>query len=144
MIFAIDFDGTAVTHDYPEVGKYIGAQVVLKELVSRGHQLVLFTMRSGKELQDAVDWYKEHGIELWGINVNPQQFFWTTSPKAYANVYIDDAALNAPLCFDPNFHSRPFVDWITVAEKLENMGLWDYQTTKRLKEEMDFTSLKMD
>ena len=144
MVFAVDFDGTVVTHDYPEVGKYIGAQFVLKELVSRGHQLVLFTMRSGKELQDAVDWYEEHEIELWGINVNPQQYQWTTSPKAYANVYIDDAAINVPLCFDPKFHSRPFVDWITVAKKLEKMGLWDSQTTKKLKEEMDFKSLKMD
>ena len=46
MIIAIDFDGTCVTHEYPNVGKDVNAVPVLKELVENGHQLVLFTMRS--------------------------------------------------------------------------------------------------
>jgi hydroxymethylpyrimidine pyrophosphatase-like HAD family hydrolase len=46
MIIAIDFDGTCVTHEYPKVGREIGASKVLKELVDSGHQLILFTMRS--------------------------------------------------------------------------------------------------
>jgi hypothetical protein len=58
MIIAIDFDGTCVTHEYPYIGKDIGAVPVLKELVSSGHQLILFTMRSGKELNDAI-WYSK-------------------------------------------------------------------------------------
>jgi hypothetical protein len=44
----IDFDGTCVTHEFPKVGKDIGAAPVLKELTEKGHRLILFTMRSDK------------------------------------------------------------------------------------------------
>lgn len=46
MDIIIDFDGTCVTHEFPEVGKDIGAVSVLKELIKSGHNLILFTMRS--------------------------------------------------------------------------------------------------
>lgn len=121
MYVAIDFDGTCVTHEYPNVGKDIGAIPVLKKLVDKGHQLILFTMRSNNSqgdryLDDAVNWFKENGIELFGINVNPTQKEWTCSPKAYAHLYIDDAALGIPLIFDK--HDRPYVDWKKVEELL--------------------------
>lgn len=127
MIIAIDFDGTCVTHEFPKVGKDIGAVPVLKKLVEKGHQLVLFTMRSdvvnptgednelhlesGDYLTDAVNWFKENQIELYGIQTNPTQHTWTTSPKAYAQLYIDDAALGVPLIFDSGLSDRPFVNW---------------------------------
>lgn len=46
MLIAVDFDGTCVTHEFPKVGKDIGAERVLKLLVENGHQLILHTMRS--------------------------------------------------------------------------------------------------
>lgn len=46
MIIAVDFDGTCVTHEFPRVGVEIGAAEVLKELTDKGHQIILFTMRS--------------------------------------------------------------------------------------------------
>ena len=46
MYIAIDFDGTCVTHEYPNIGKDIGAIPVLKQLVKDGHKLILYTMRS--------------------------------------------------------------------------------------------------
>jgi hydroxymethylpyrimidine pyrophosphatase-like HAD family hydrolase len=49
MDIAIDFDGTCVTHEFPEVGEEIGATAVLKRLVKQGHRLVLFTMRSNEQ-----------------------------------------------------------------------------------------------
>ena len=113
MIIAVDFDGTCVTHEYPRIGRYIGAQPVLKKLTKEGHQLILYTMRSGKELEDAVGWFRENEIELWGINENPEQKRWTQSPKIYAHLYIDDAALGIPLLNG----ERPYVDWDSV-EKL--------------------------
>lgn len=75
MIIAVDFDGTCVTYEFPKVGKDIGAVPVLKELVEKGHKIILYTMRShpdknnqGKTLsgeiisndtlQDAIDWSK--------------------------------------------------------------------------------------
>ena len=114
MIIAVDFDGTCVTHDYPSVGKDIGSVPVLKRLVEEGHQLILWTMRSGKELMDAVKWFEKNEIPLYGIQENPTQKSWTSSPKAYAQLYIDDASLGCPLLTDNKTSNRPFVDWDRV------------------------------
>ena len=123
MYIAIDFDGTCVTHDYPRIGKDIGAIEVLKRLIKSGHKLILNTMRSGKELQDAIDWFKENGIELYGANENPSQKSWTNSPKVYAHMYIDDAALGCPLKMDLNLSNRPFVDWDVVSTLLKDHAI---------------------
>ncbi len=112
MIIAVDFDGTCVEHRYPAVGKDVpGAEAVLNRLCREGHELILWTMRSGKELDDAVVWFMERDIPLIGINENKDQGSWTQSPKAFANVYIDDAALGCPLIYPPGGHDRPYVDW---------------------------------
>lgn len=117
LIIAIDFDGTCVTHEYPDVGKDIGAVPVLKELIKLGHDLILFTMRDGKELNDAINWFKNNDIKLWGVQYNPTQKSWTKSNKCYANLYIDDAALGCPL-IHPENGDRPYVDWTRVREIL--------------------------
>jgi hypothetical protein len=114
MKIAIDFDGTCVAHAYPYVGKDIGAVPVLKNFVESGHLLILNTMRSGKELADAVNWFKENGIPLHGINEDPGQRKWTQSPKVFANIYIDDAALGAPLKMNPGISDKPFIDWAVI------------------------------
>jgi len=114
MKIAIDFDGTCVTHEYPYIGKDIGAVPALKMLVSKGHLLILNTMRSGEELQDAVNWFEKNDVPLYGINKDPEQEKWTSSPKVYANLYIDDAALGCPLRIDKTLSDRPFVDWEKV------------------------------
>lgn len=129
IVFCIDFDGTCVTHEYPKVGKDIGAAKVLRKLVAKGHRLILFTMRSDGEasntnfgtphgLTDAVNWFKENEIPLYGIQTNPTQKNWTESPKAYGQVYIDDAALGCPLKHEDGIN-RPFVDWVKVEEILK-------------------------
>jgi hypothetical protein len=119
---------------YPMIGKEIGAAAILKELVMNGHQLILFTMRcdsvNENYLSDAVNWFKQNEIELYGTQTNPTQLNWTTSPKAYAHLYIDDDALGCPLVhgyFDDklgrflNFE-RPHVDWVAVKEILISKG----------------------
>ena len=123
MEIAVDFDGTCVTHDYPRVGKDIGAVPVLKALVQKGHKLILWTMRSGPGLTSAVEWFKANEIPLYGIQTNPGQQSWTSSPKAYAQLYIDDAALGCYLKEDKDLSDRPFVDWILVEEALKEKGL---------------------
>jgi len=120
---AVDFDGTVVTHDYPRVGKDIGAAPVLKELVSNGCEIILFTMRDGQQLQDAVDWFAQHDIPLAGVNHDPEQDSWTTSPKAFAHLYIDDSNLGCPIVYDKWMSSRPFVDWGTIRQLLIQGGL---------------------
>lgn len=81
MIIAVDFNGTCVTHEFPKVGKDIGAVSILKELIEKGHKIILYTMRSHPDknnqnkalsgeiilndtLQDAIDWFKENEIPL--------------------------------------------------------------------------------
>lgn len=135
----IDFDGTCVTHEFPHVGKDIGAVPVLKALVEAGHRLILFTMRSdikfphskepgihnvgGDYLSHAVAWFAENDIPLYGIQTNPTQKSWTHSPKAYGHLMIDDSALGTPLYRKSNISEKPFVNWNKVGQMLYEMGL---------------------
>lgn len=75
---AVDFDGTVVTHKYPLVGETVpGAIETLRKIVEKGNRIVLWTMRHGQQLEDAVKWYEENNIPLFGINNNPDQKSWT-------------------------------------------------------------------
>ena len=121
MIIAVDFDGTCVVHKYPEIGRDIGATPVLKDLITAGHQIILWTMRGGDCREKAMAWFKNNNIELFGINGNPHQHEWTDSPKAYAHLYIDDAALGVPLIVGDG--DRPYVNWVEVREILTNSGV---------------------
>lgn len=122
MEIVIDFDGTCTTHEFPQIGLSIGAEPVLKDLVEAGHKLILFTMRSdsksGYFLKHAEKWFEEREIPLYGVQSNPTQGTWTTSPKAYGQLIIDDAALGCPLIYDTKVSSRPYVDWVAVREYL--------------------------
>jgi glutaminyl-peptide cyclotransferase len=93
MIIAIDFDGTIVEHKYPEIGKeMLFAFETLKELQKQKHQLILWTYRSGKELDEAVEYCRERGIEFYAVNKNypEEEFDDTMSRKIHADIYIDD------------------------------------------------------
>lgn len=105
----------------PRIGKEIGAAPVLKKMTDKGIKLVLYTMRDGKLLEEAVQWFKDNNIPLYGVNKTPGQYKWTNSPKIFANYYIDDAAIGVPLIFDPG--NKPFVDWEKLKPYLETYGL---------------------
>lgn len=121
----LDFDGTVVKHRYPAVGEDIGAVPVLKRLVNNGHHLLLNTMRSHDcdgvdTLQPAIDWFAVRNLPIYGINENPNQKAWTASPKVYGNIYIDDAALGAPVKQDTDtangrYPAPPYIDWGVAA-----------------------------
>ena len=136
----LDFDGTCVSHEFPKTGKDIGAVPVLKKLIANGHRLILFTMRSdrtessysndpnillvsGNHLANALKWFMDNGIELYGIQSNPTQLSWTSSPKSYAPLMIDDSALGCPLKFDAEVSNRPYVDWEKVESMLVERGM---------------------
>jgi len=118
MIIAVDFDGTCTTHDYPRIGRDIGAAPVLKRLVAADHRLVLWTMRSGKELEEAEQWFRERNIPLFGVNSCPGQDGWTNSAKPFAHLYIDDSALGCPLSRPRSKGGKPHVDWKAVDQML--------------------------
>lgn len=121
MIIAVDFDGTLVEHEYPQIGCSVpfGFET-LAEFQKEGHQLILWTVRIGKELEAAVQYCRiYHNIVFWGVNENPTQKYWNGSPKAYAQMYIDDAALGCPLIHPKK--GRPFVDWLEVRAMISKM-----------------------
>jgi len=94
MIIAVDFDGTIVEHKYPAIGEeMLFAFEALKELNRQGHRLILWTYRAGSELQEAVDYCRDNGVEFYAVNSNlPGEIFdsETMSRKILADVYIDD------------------------------------------------------
>ncbi len=127
MTIAVDFDGTCTTHEYPKIGKDIGSIPILKSLVDNGHKLILFTMRSGKELVEAQNWFRDNGIKLYASQYNPTQGHWTKSNKCYANMYIDDAALGCPILHNPEISEKDYVDWMKISELLRERKLIKYK-----------------
>lgn len=138
LTILVDFDGTCCTHEFPAIGKDIGAAPALRELVSAGNQLILWTMRcdhteppvtddpdihpvGGNYLSEAVKWFEYRNIPLYGINANPTQASWSTSPKAYGNLCIDDINLGARLT--KIAHLRPFIDWPPTYDDLCHAGI---------------------
>ena len=118
LIVAVDFDGTCVEHFYPAVGPDVpGAVETLLLFQEAGWKILLWTMRSGLPLEDAVAWFRGHGIELYGVNTNPDQHTWTDSPKVYAHFYIDDAAVGCPLVLGRD-GGRDYVDWREIRKVL--------------------------
>lgn len=116
-IICIDFDGTCVSHviNYStEIGKDIGAQSVLKEMTKNGHKLILHTVRQGRELKSAVNWFNKNKVPLY--------FVWEHEGKPYADLYIDDRALGAPT-IHPDNERDPIIDWIRVKELLQQQGI---------------------
>lgn len=130
MIISVDFDGTCVTHDFPETGKNIGAEIVLKALDDAGHKIICLSMRSDEHtktmgtntIQGIKNWFKKEGISLYAINDNPSQVNFSNSRKVYAHTYIDDQFLGCPLKFNPTYSDRFFVDWYGVAIILNIRG----------------------
>ncbi len=91
---AVDFDGTIVEHRYPEIGKEVlFAFPTLRALKEQGHLLILWTYRSGKELDDAVEYCRKNGIEFYAINASyPEEEFDEDydSRKIDVDLFIDD------------------------------------------------------
>ena len=95
MLIAVDFDGTIVRHRYPEIGEEIPFAVeTLKMLTEERHRLILWTVREGQLLDDAVEWCRKRGLEFYAINrdypeedITLNQHF---SRKLKVDLWIDD------------------------------------------------------
>jgi len=128
MYICVDFDGTIVDHRFPYIGDPVPLAIKwLKRWHELGAKLILFTMRSdgakhGNVLSDAIEYLKKHGVQLYAINQNPDQENWSISPKAFAHVYIDDAAFGCPL-IQPSGFVRKCVDWTQVGPAVESLIL---------------------
>ena len=95
MKIAVDFDGTIVTHEYPKIGKEIPfATQTLKMLAKDGHRLILWTVREGRLLEEAVKWCNERGVDFYAVNKDyPEEELDNNnhySRKLKADIWIDD------------------------------------------------------
>ena len=119
MIIAVDFDGTIVEHKYPEIGKEKPFAIqTLKRLQSERHMLILWTVREGKLLDEAVDFCRKRGLEFYAVNANnpdEQKKDNQTTPcrKLRADLYIDDC----------NIGKLP--DWGAIYEMVHHR--WSYE-----------------
>lgn len=98
MIIGFDFDGTLAVHDYPRIGEpdYEMLEIV-KHLKDLGHHIILITNREGKELAEAVEWCKGHGIVFDAINDNlphVKESWGINTRKIFCNLFIDDRAMH--------------------------------------------------
>ncbi len=131
MRIAIDFDGTIVENRYPSIGKpMLFALETMKELQKNNHQLILWTYRSGRELEEAVEFCREKGIEFYAVNKNyPEEYFdESISRKIIADIYIDDRNLGgfpgwSEVCRQLNIHGEPEVR-PEIKKRLANNSLW--------------------
>ena len=95
MIIAVDFDGTIVQDRYPEIGSEMPfATQTLRMLLEEGHQLILWTVRQGKMLEEAVEWCAKRGVEFYAVNKDfpeeNEKENTTYSRKIKADMFIDD------------------------------------------------------
>ncbi len=121
MKIAIDFDGTIAEHLFPDIGPPVpGAIEWMKVWLNASNEtrLILWTMRSngqqhGNVLAQAVEWCLNRGVHFAAVNEGIGDRRWTTSPKAHAHIFVDDAAFGCPL-IPSTVASRPMVDWSIV------------------------------
>lgn len=99
-IYAVDFDGTLCESVFPGIGK--PNMALISHLIKRrkqGNKVILWTCRVGDRLEEAVRWCKERGLEFDAVNDNLSEMVekWgNQSRKVFADVYIDDKAINKP------------------------------------------------
>jgi hypothetical protein len=97
MIIAVDFDGTIVKHEYPKIGRELPFAIdTLKRLQqSPEYQLILWTVREGVELQEALEFCRNRGLEFYAVNSNyPEEEAEHKEPrKLKADLFIDDRNL---------------------------------------------------
>lgn len=99
MVIAVDFDGTIVEHRYPQIGRERPFAIsTLKKLAEEHHRLILWTVREGDLLQEAVEWCRERGLEFYAVNKDfPEENPDTNthySRKLKADIFIDDCSVS--------------------------------------------------
>ena len=95
MTIAVDFDGTIVEHKYPQIGRARPFAIeTLKALNADGHRLILWTVREGASLEEAVEYCRKRGVEFYAVNSeypNATASGWSSSRKIRADLFIDDS-----------------------------------------------------
>ena len=118
MIIAVDFDGTIVEHRYPDIGREKPFAIeTLKKLAEEQHRLILWTVRKGKLLQEAVEFCRTRGLDFYAVNRNFPEENEPEERKLKADLWIDDRNLGG------------LPDWGTIYRMIRNN--WTFDELKR-------------
>lgn len=128
MLIAVDFDGTIVKHRYPAIGEEIPFAIeTLKKLASDRHRLILWTVREGKLLDEAIEFCRARGLEFYAVNRDypeeEQDKNSHFSRKLKVDLFIDDRNLGG------------LPDWGTIYEMVTQH--LTYEQVMRQREEME-------
>ncbi|MDR0232128.1 MAG: hypothetical protein LBI82_08425 [Dysgonamonadaceae bacterium] len=95
MIIAVDFDGTIVEHEYPKIGKPIPFAIETLKMLQKDPEfrLILWSVREGALLQDAIDYCESKGLKFYAANKNYPEEEAPTPRKLNADLFIDDRNL---------------------------------------------------
>lgn len=118
MTIAVDFDGTIVTHEYPAIGVERPFAIdTLKMLIRDQHKLILWSVREGKLLDEAVEWCRERGVEFYAVNCDYPEETTKNNPhfsrKLKVDLFIDDR----------NVGGLP--DWGTIYRMVSERKGWE-------------------
>ena len=133
MLIAVDFDGTIVEHRYPEIGPEIPFAVqTLRMLIAERHKLILWSVREGELLDEAVNWCRERGIEFYAVNRDyPEETLTNNdhfSRKLKVDLFIDDRNLGG------------LPDWGTIYRMIHDGVQWHQLINEALTGEKDYGS----
>ena len=118
MTIAVDFDGTIVKHKYPEIGEEIPFAVeTLKELQKEQHRIILWSVREGALLDEAVQWCHERGLDFYAVNRDYPEETTENNPhfsrKLKVDIFIDDRNLGG------------LPDWGTIYRMISEKKTWE-------------------
>ena len=137
MVIAVDFDGTIVEHRYPEIGPEIPFAIdTLKMLIADRHKVILWTVREGELLDQAVEWCRKRGVEFYAVNKDypeeKKEYNNHFSRKIKAEVWIDDRNVGGlpdwGMMYSMIKEGKSFKDMISEARKT---SLGDHAAPKR-------------
>jgi len=117
VTIAVDFDGTIVEHRYPKIGQEIPfATETLRMLIKDHHKLILWSVREGELLDEAVEWCRQRGVEFYAVNRDYPEETTDNNPhftrKIKADYFIDDRNLGG------------LPDWGTIYEMIRHHKKW--------------------
>ena len=114
MVIAVDFDGTIVEHKYPAIGKELpGAIATLKLLQEDGHKIILWTVREGRLLDEALQFCQDRNLQFYAVNADkPGEWKSNVTRKLRADIFIDDS----------NVGGLP--EWDQIYEMIHSRKTW--------------------
>ena len=137
MTIAVDFDGTIVEHKYPKIGREKPFAVdTLKMLIKDGHQIILWTVREGDLLRDAVEWCRDRGVEFYAVNRDYPEETTDNNPsfsrKLKVDIFIDDRNLGGLPDWGAIYRMiRENHTWADVIDESTRISLEHYRPPKK-------------